>query len=78
MAAGTLNVYQRAVRLRPGIPDHLRFEEEPGSGTLPAAFHPADVLNECDPGNPLAVTLRVKLPQYYTIPDARTALPPLG
>ncbi|MEK3901373.1 glycosyltransferase family 4 protein [Paenibacillus sp. FSL R7-0179] len=81
MAAGTLNVYQRALSLRagrPGIPDHLRFEEEPGAGALPAAFHPADVVNECSPGNPLAVTLRVKLPHHYSIPDARTALPPLA
>ncbi|NQX45944.1 glycosyltransferase family 4 protein [Paenibacillus tritici] len=79
MAAGTLNIYHRAIILqksRPGIPDFVRFGEGPGDSRLPAAFHPADVLNGSDPGTPLAEHMRTRLPQNYSIPDARTALGP--
>lgn len=75
MAAGTLNVYRQTIEQQAGqyvIPDHVRFADMPGGagGALPAAFHPADVLA----GSGLAELMRSRLPQHYSVPDARTAL----
>lgn len=77
MVAGTLNVYHKAIELhggQPGIPEHVRFADIPGcaGGPLPSAFHPADILA----GHPLAELMRSRLPQHYSVPDARTALTP--
>ncbi|WP_238652098.1 glycosyltransferase family 4 protein [Paenibacillus piscarius] len=76
MAAGTLNVYRKAIELqaaRPGIPDHVRFADMPGA-PLASAFHPADVLAGSGAAFPLAELMRSRLPQHYSVPDARTAL----
>ncbi|WNS43576.1 glycosyltransferase family 4 protein [Paenibacillus sp. MMS20-IR301] len=74
MAAGTLAVYRKAIAMQ-----SLAERPDPAAGqaavSIPHAFHPADVLNGLQPGLPLADTLRRRLPQHYSIPDCRTALP---
>lgn len=78
MAEGTLQVYRKAIGMqadRNGATADPAFGEEQQAGSIPGAFHPADVLSGMYPGIALAENMRAKLPPAYSIPDGRTALP---
>ncbi|WP_171718278.1 glycosyltransferase family 4 protein [Paenibacillus phytohabitans] len=77
MAAGTLNVYRKAISMRESVQSpavRSTLGAEPAAGPVPGAFHPADVLNAMYPGIPLAASMRARLPQDYSIPDPLTVL----
>ncbi|AIQ43264.1 hypothetical protein R50912_27015 [Paenibacillus sp. FSL R5-0912] len=77
MAAGTLNVYRKAISMRESVQSpavRSILGAEPAAGPVPGAFHPADVLNAMYPGIPLAASMRARLPHDYSIPDPLTVL----